>query len=99
MMFSTQKKQRKTGMLIGSMRLAVVAVSLLFAQVVSAESVTLNEVRFSALPGDRFEIRMAFDGQPPEPTKNEIVKPARVWFDFENVENSLEVKKFPLSFW
>ncbi|MGH1372463.1 MAG: type IV pilus secretin PilQ [Cellvibrionaceae bacterium] len=58
----------------------------------------LNDVRFSELPGNRFEVRMQFDSQPEEPTGYTIEQPARIVLDFTGVENQLEARKFPLSF-
>lgn len=58
----------------------------------------LSDVRFSELPGNRFEVRMQFDSQPEEPTGYTIEQPARIVLDFTGVENQLEERKFPLSF-
>ena len=43
-----------------------------------ANAVTLEDVSFSSLSGDRVEVTLAFDGQPPEPTGYTIKRPARI---------------------
>ena len=57
-----------------------------------AWSVTMESVEFSSLPGDKTEIRMTFDGTPPEPTGYTIEQPARIVLDMPGVESSLEDK-------
>ncbi len=64
----------------------------------SAYAQVLNDVRFSELPGDRFEVRMQFDSQPQDPAGYTIEQPARIVLDFQGVENKLTARKFPLSF-
>ncbi|NIP16337.1 MAG: type IV pilus secretin PilQ [Pseudomonadales bacterium] len=57
-----------------------------------AWSVTMESVEFSSLPGDKTEIRMTFDGTPPEPTGYTIEQPARIVLDMPGVESALEDK-------
>lgn len=81
-------------------RLAAVLITsmvLLFSSV-SLGAVNLNDVEFSSQPGGRFEIRMDFDGTPPEPKGYNIEKPARIALDFAGVSSQLSQKKFPLSY-
>lgn len=59
---------------------------------------TLSDVRFSELPGERFEVRMQFDELPEDPVGYTIEQPARIVLDFAGIENRLEGRKFPLSF-
>lgn len=59
---------------------------------------TLDDIRFSELPGERFEVRMSFSGAPPEPTGYTIEKPARIVLDFPQVVSGLKSRRFPLSF-
>ncbi|WP_347331486.1 type IV pilus secretin PilQ family protein [Marinimicrobium locisalis] len=61
-------------------------------------SQSLNDIQFSELPGERFEVRMAFDGEPPRPEGYTIEQPARIVMDFPDVQSSLEQRRFPLSF-
>ncbi len=57
---------------------------------------TIESIEFSSLPGDRTEIRMQFDGTPPEPTGYTIEQPARIVLDMPTVESALEQKHFDL---
>lgn len=59
---------------------------------------SLNDIKFAELPGERFEVRMAFSEAPPEPNGYTIEKPARIVLDFPEVVSSLKEKRFPLSF-
>jgi type IV pilus assembly protein PilQ len=69
-----------------------------FIWICSAEAVTLQDIRFAELPGERFEVQMDFSAAPSEPTGYTIEKPARIVLDFSNVDNALTQRKFPLSF-
>jgi type IV pilus assembly protein PilQ len=70
----------------------------LLAGASSVQANTLQDVQFSELPGERFEVRMDFSGAPTEPTGYTIERPARIVLDFAGVENALTQRKFPLSF-
>lgn len=59
---------------------------------------TLDDIRFSELPGERFEVRMSFSETPPEPTGYTIEKPARIVLDFPEVVSGLKSRRYPLSF-
>lgn len=59
---------------------------------------SLNDIQFSELPGERFEVRMAFDEAPPQPEGYTIEQPARIVLDFPDVESALEQRRYPLSF-
>ncbi len=63
-----------------------------------ANTVTLTDIKFGALPGNRFEIRMDFDGVPPVPKEYTIEKPARIVLDLPNTRSALKRKKHVLSF-
>lgn len=58
---------------------------------------TLKTIDFSQLPGERFEVRMAFDAIPPEPKGYTIEKPARIVLDFPDVVSGLKERRFPLA--
>ncbi len=62
----------------------------------SALAVTMENIEFSSLPGDKTEIRMVFDGTPPEPTGYTIEQPARIALDLSGVESGLPTKHHPL---
>jgi type IV pilus assembly protein PilQ len=59
---------------------------------------TLEDIRFSELSAERFEIKMSFSDAPGEPAGYTIEKPARIVLDFADTGSALEQKKFPLSF-
>jgi len=58
----------------------------------------LRDIQFSELPGQRFQVRMTFDGSPPEPEGYTIEQPARIVLDFPDTESTLNQRRFPLSF-
>lgn len=58
---------------------------------------TLDDIRFSSLPGEHFEVRMQFRTAPPEPTGYTIEQPARIVLDFPGVQNGLSQSRYPLS--
>ena len=60
--------------------------------------VLLEDISFATLPGDSFEVRMAFSGPPPNPEGYTIDNPARIVLDLPGVESTLEQKKHALSF-
>ena len=52
----------------------------------------LTAIEFSSLPGDKTEIRMSFDGAPPNPTGYTIEQPARIVLDMPGVSSALAEK-------
>ena len=52
----------------------------------------LTAIEFSSLPGDKTEIRMSFDGAPPNPTGYTIEQPARIVLDMPGVSSALTEK-------
>ncbi len=75
-------------------RLWIVALSMLFSS--TAFGVVMEDIEFSSLPGDKTEIRMIFDGAPPEPTGYTIEQPARIALDLSGVKSALSTKNHPL---
>lgn len=67
-------------------------------QAVVAQQLTLDNIDFTALPGNEFEIELDFSGAPPEPKAYTLDSPARIVLDFPGVVSALEKKKHPLSF-
>lgn len=60
----------------------------------SVMALTLNDIRFSSLPGDVTEIELEFDGPAPEDVKGyTIEKPARISLDLMGVKSALKSKK------
>ncbi len=58
----------------------------------------LQDISFNSAPGGKFQIRMDFDQQPPEPAAYTIERPARIALDLPGVSSALEQKKFALSY-
>jgi type IV pilus assembly protein PilQ len=74
--------------------LAILVMSLVSPVVLAS---TLTKVDVAQLPGDKFEIRMAFDEAPPEPKGYTIERPARIVLDFPDVDSSLKERRIPLT--
>ncbi len=75
-------------------RILLAVLSLMFSGV--AFGVTMEDIEFSSLPGDKTEIRMIFDGTPPDPTGYTIEQPARIALDLNGVMSGLPAKHHPL---
>lgn len=75
-------------------RLLLLSVFTFAAQLASA--VSMQNIEFSALPGGKLEVRMDFDGTPPEPQGYTIEQPARIALDLDGVSSALEKKKHAL---
>jgi len=61
-----------------------------------ASAVTLEDVSFSSLPGERLEVTLKFDGQPPEPSGYTIERPARIAVDLRDTTSGLNSRSIPL---
>lgn len=55
----------------------------------AADRLTLKKVDFVSLPGDEIEVKLGFDGAPPQLQSYQIEKPARLVFDLPNTKNAL----------
>ena len=64
----------------------------------AAWSTNLTNVEFASKEGGRFQVRLDFDGTPPEPSAYQIEKPARIALDFAGVSSQLNQKKHTLSY-
>lgn len=53
-------------------------------------AVTLEDIDFSSRSGDRTEVVLTFDGEPPEASGYTIEDPARIALDLSDVESALE---------
>ena len=58
----------------------------------SAFATTMESIEFSSLPGDKTEIRMKFDGTPPDPKGYTIESPARIALDLMDTKSALTTK-------
>lgn len=61
-----------------------------------ANAVTLEDVSFSSLSGDRVEVTLKFDGQPPEPSGYTIERPARIAVDLRDTTSGLASRNISL---
>ncbi len=61
-----------------------------------ASAVTLEDVSFSSLSGDRTEVTLKFDGTPPEPSGYTIERPARIAVDLRDTQSGLESRSISL---
>jgi len=77
---------------------STIAVMLVFAAMKSIAAVSLQDVKFSELPGGGFEMRADFSAPPQDPQGYAIDSPARIILDMPGVESRLSQKKYPLSF-
>jgi len=99
-MMTTRNMQEKTD--LGS-RLAMfkklnVSVGIIAVGLWSslASAVTLQDVTFSSLPGERLEVTMDFDSTPPEPTGYTIERPARITVDLKDTTSGINKRSIPL---
>ncbi|WP_188150029.1 type IV pilus secretin PilQ [Teredinibacter waterburyi] len=76
---------------------SVLLATLLLAASGLASASTLQDISFSELPGERAEIRLAFDSPISAPQGYSIDQPARIVLDFSDVENGLPQKKYPMN--
>jgi type IV pilus assembly protein PilQ len=76
----------------------LLALVLVLPGVAGAADLAVQDISFSSKPGSIFQIRLDFDGPPPEPKSYTIEKPARISMDFENVGSDLDRKKFALPY-
>ncbi len=67
--------------------------ALVMAVSVQAGEVNLTDISFDAQAGGTFEIRLGFDGAPPEPKGFTIEQPARISLDLDGVSSKLERRK------
>jgi len=58
----------------------------------SVQAVVLQEVGFASLPGDKTEMELKFDGEPPEVSGYTIETPARIALDLKGTSSELKSK-------
>ena len=76
------------------LRISFALLALLFSS--SALAVVMENIEFSSLPGDKTEIKMIFDGVPPDPSGYTIEQPARIALDLDGVRSGLSSKHHSL---
>ncbi|MEM7096638.1 MAG: type IV pilus secretin PilQ family protein [Pseudomonadota bacterium] len=85
------KSAKEFGRVLLKMRMRGLT-SLLLLLPLPALAVTMEDIEFSSLPGDRTEIRMHFDSPPPAPKGYTIEQPARIVLDLPGVVSGLDEK-------
>ncbi len=90
--------QKSSGSRLAMFRKLNVYVSVIAFGLLSglASAVTLEDVSFSSLPGERLEVTLKFDGQPPEPSGYTIERPARIAVDLRDTTSGLNTRSIPL---
>ncbi len=79
--------------------LPVLTISLLaFVTKVAFAQASLENISFTGLPGEQFEITLQFDQAPPKPEIFVIDQPSRLTLDFANTRNNLKDRRYPLNF-
>ena len=77
--------------------LQLLGMALAMLSGIATAQTTLENIAFSALPGEQFEIRLQFDQTPPSP-EIFVDQPARLTLDFANTRSGLPERRYPLSF-
>ncbi len=98
--YEVERKMRNKRMwksLRVSCQVLMVSLLWLVAKVAFAQA-SLDNISFSALPGEQFEISLQFDQTPPKPEIFVIDQPARLTLDFANTRNNLKERRYPLNF-
>ncbi|MCK9564128.1 MAG: type IV pilus secretin PilQ, partial [Bacteroidales bacterium] len=80
-------------------RLAVpLALGGLLAFAGALRAATLDDIGFTSLPGNAFEIALDFSEVPPEPESYALESPARIVLDFPGVQSNLQQRRHDLSY-
>jgi type IV pilus assembly protein PilQ len=93
---NNQNKKKKKTMVSAQYLYGLFALLLMVVGQNATAAARLTGIEFSSLPGDRTEIRMAFDGTPPVPQGYTIDQPARIVLDMPGVVSSLVEKHHDL---
>src|SRR5690554_158842 len=77
------------------LRIIKTAVPVLFLPLLvsKAFALSITDINFASLTGDVTEVRLDFDGQPPEITGYTIEKPARIAIDMPGTQSALTAKR------
>lgn len=82
--------------MLSRLALKTCAVLAALLTAISGSAATIQSIDFSSLPGDGTEIRMTFDGPPPQPTGYTIEQPARIVLDLPGTTSALADKHHDL---
>ncbi len=77
--------------------IAIMCFLMIHGTFVSAAQSTLKSVDFAALPGDKLQFQLSFDGPAVEPKIFSTDNPARISLDFAAVKNGLSKKTIPVN--
>ena len=94
-------RARLRGGLQGLSRALLRGIALLATLLASHQALALavTDIEFSSRPGSRFEVRLEFDGAPPEELQSyTIEKPARIAVDFPGTRSALDRKRYSLPY-
>ena len=75
---------------------SMAAVSIAIMQVTAAQTQMTNVVPMQ-IPGQGTEVRVMFNGLPPQPQAYQLENPARLILDFDQATQSLSQKDIPVS--
>src|SRR5690554_3700894 len=77
------------------LKLIKTAIPVLFLPLIASKvfALSITDINFSSLSGDVTEVRLDFDGQPPEITGYTIEKPARIAIDLPDTQSALTTKR------
>src|SRR5690554_820000 len=81
------------------LKLIKTAIPVLFLPLIASKvfALSITDINFSSLSGDVTEVRLDFDGQPPEITGYTIEKPARIAIDLPDTQSALTTKRHDIS--
>lgn len=74
----------------------ILNVMLLAVALPAWATVSMTDVQFNALPGDKVELQFVFDGTPPQPKIYTIDKPARIALDLADTQSELKQRQHVL---
>jgi type IV pilus assembly protein PilQ len=80
------------------LRNAVVILAMAFVTSAALAAPSVQDIEFSSRPGSKFEVRVEFNGPPPDFKTYAIEKPARIAVDFPGTTSSLDQKRFSLPY-
>lgn len=79
------------------LKIKLIGVLSLLLGAINTHAATLSDIKFAELPGERGEVRLAFDSPPESPTGYAIEQPARIVLDFTDVTSGLPQKKYSMN--
>jgi type IV pilus assembly protein PilQ len=77
-------------------RICAVGAGLMLLMSSVVHAATLKDISYASLPGNQTEVRLTFDGTPPEVRGYSIEKPARIALDLVGARSALATKQHSL---